>query len=400
MIREQTEQKKQNQTNNTDNLRQLATYLNSGKLQSAITELRRAKQSVNSVSLAVRNKLQSQIVAPVLQSVEQKPETIEKNILANEAVVRETKPIINEPRPYQNRPKFERTPFNNDRNLDYKPRAFNNQGATRFNNTNNGKPAGRPFENRPFPPRPFAPRPFPPRPFVKKDSFVEEIEIQSDRNDRTFGNKRKTHEPVGEKKPLSKKAQLKLGLIDDDVDDDGGRVGRRYKPKKREDIKPVQNIVIDRATITTDNLTVKILSEKIGKPVAEIVKKLFILGIMATINSRIDYDTAELVASELGITLEKKVQETYEQQVKSELEKNDEQDLENLEKRYYRAERLKNQDAIDRMKDLKIALFPNNSLQERVDNFSTLYVDYGQKMIDELLENLHPLKQDYSIITL
>lgn len=74
--------------------------------------------------------------------------------------------------------------------------------------------------------------------------------------------------------------------------------------------------------------------------------------------------------------------------------------LENLEKRYFKAERLKNQDQLDRMLDLKIALFPNNSLQERVDNFSTLYVEFGQKMIDELLENLHPLEQNYAIIVL
>jgi len=74
--------------------------------------------------------------------------------------------------------------------------------------------------------------------------------------------------------------------------------------------------------------------------------------------------------------------------------------LENLEKRYFKAERLKNQDQLDRMLDLKIALFPNNSLQERVDNFSTLYVDYGKEMVDTLLENLHPLDQNYVIITL
>lgn len=74
--------------------------------------------------------------------------------------------------------------------------------------------------------------------------------------------------------------------------------------------------------------------------------------------------------------------------------------LEHLEKRYFKAERLKNQDALDRMLDLKIALFPNNSLQERVDNFATLYAEYGQGMIDALLQNLHPLDQNYGIITL
>jgi len=74
--------------------------------------------------------------------------------------------------------------------------------------------------------------------------------------------------------------------------------------------------------------------------------------------------------------------------------------LENLEKRYFKAERLKNQDELERMLDLKIALFPNNSLQERVDNFSTLYTEFGQEMIDILLEKLNPLDQNYSIITL
>ena len=74
--------------------------------------------------------------------------------------------------------------------------------------------------------------------------------------------------------------------------------------------------------------------------------------------------------------------------------------LNNLEKRFYKAERLKNQELIDRMTDLKIALFPNNSLQERVDNFATLYVEFGQQLIDVLLEELKPLDQNYSIITL
>lgn len=74
--------------------------------------------------------------------------------------------------------------------------------------------------------------------------------------------------------------------------------------------------------------------------------------------------------------------------------------LENLEKRYFKAERLKNQDQLDRMLDLKIALFPNNSLQERVDNFSTLYVDFGNDLIAVLLKNLNPLDQNYSVISL
>ena len=42
------------------------------------------------------------------------------------------------------------------------------------------------------------------------------------------------------------------------------------------------------------------------KTTAEVIKKLFTLGIMATINNSIDFDTAYLVASEFGITATKK----------------------------------------------------------------------------------------------
>lgn len=74
--------------------------------------------------------------------------------------------------------------------------------------------------------------------------------------------------------------------------------------------------------------------------------------------------------------------------------------LENLEKRFLKAERLHNQDVIDRMLELKIALFPNNSLQERVDNFASFYLDFGKDLIPSLMKELDPLHQHYTIIAL
>lgn len=65
--------------------------------------------------------------------------------------------------------------------------------------------------------------------------------------------------------------------------------------------------------ITSETITVKELSEKIGKPAAEIIKKLFILGIMATINQEIDFDTCSLIASDYGIELEHNVAKTFEE---------------------------------------------------------------------------------------
>ncbi len=64
--------------------------------------------------------------------------------------------------------------------------------------------------------------------------------------------------------------------------------------------------------MTCELITVKDLSEKIGKTVAEIVKKLFMLGIMATINQEIDYDTASLVCADFGIELELQVAKSFE----------------------------------------------------------------------------------------
>ena len=87
---------------------------------------------------------------------------------------------------------------------------------------------------------------------------------------------------------------------------------RRRNRRKQQEIHKIEPIVIEKAVITTENITVKELSEKIGKPAAEIIKKLFMLGIMATINQEIDFDTCALVAADYDIELEKQLTKTYE----------------------------------------------------------------------------------------
>lgn len=52
------------------------------------------------------------------------------------------------------------------------------------------------------------------------------------------------------------------------------------------------------------SITVKEFASKIGYEVTEIIKKLMMLGIMATINQEIDFDTATLIASEFDVTVE------------------------------------------------------------------------------------------------
>ncbi len=59
-------------------------------------------------------------------------------------------------------------------------------------------------------------------------------------------------------------------------------------------------------------ITVKELAETMKKQASEVIKKLFTMGIMATINQELDFDTAYLVAGEFGITATKQVVVTEE----------------------------------------------------------------------------------------
>ncbi len=96
-------------------------------------------------------------------------------------------------------------------------------------------------------------------------------------------------------------------------DEDSPTGNRRPKRGKQQPVRRPEPVVIEKAVITTEMITVKDLSEKIGKPVAEIIKKLFMLGILATINQEIDFDTCELIASDYGIELEQKLIKSFEE---------------------------------------------------------------------------------------
>ena len=153
------------------------------------------------------------------------------------------------------------------------------------------------------------------KPKMPSVEIVESIVTKPERN---FGNKNKTKSFDTEKKELSKKTKMKMGYIDidDNYIDGEERMGRvRTKVKKQKVQVAPEKIVIEKAVIDTENLTVKILSEKIGKPAVDIIKKFMMLGMMPNINSVIDYATAELVAQEFGVTLEQKISKNYEEKL-------------------------------------------------------------------------------------
>ena len=72
-----------------------------------------------------------------------------------------------------------------------------------------------------------------------------------------------------------------------------------------------------------EEITVGELAEMLHMTAAEVIKKLFALGQMATVNEVIDYDTAEIVATELGAKCEKAVVVTIEDRIIDDSEDDD-----------------------------------------------------------------------------
>ena len=86
--------------------------------------------------------------------------------------------------------------------------------------------------------------------------------------------------------------------------------GKKNKKKVQKDNEErnKQKIFELKEITIPENITVKDLATEMKKTTAEVIKKLFDLGIMATINNTVDFDTAYLVASEFGITANKKTE--------------------------------------------------------------------------------------------
>ena len=64
-----------------------------------------------------------------------------------------------------------------------------------------------------------------------------------------------------------------------------------------------------------DEITVGELASRLKVTAAEVIKKLFLYGIMASINEVVDFDTAEIVATDLGAKVEKEVVVTIEDKI-------------------------------------------------------------------------------------
>ena len=94
--------------------------------------------------------------------------------------------------------------------------------------------------------------------------------------------------------------------------------GNKRRNEEQEKMRRLQLEVAKKAPLVVkipDEITVGELASRMKKTAAEVIKQLIKLGVMASVNQSIDYDTAALVAMELGCKVEKEVIVTIEERL-------------------------------------------------------------------------------------
>ena len=93
------------------------------------------------------------------------------------------------------------------------------------------------------------------------------------------------------------------------------------KDKERLAMEKIKREVFEKAKNTQlsitvpDEISVGELASRLKVNANEVVKKLFMMGVMATVNEVVDYDTAYLIADELGVKVSKEVVVTIEEKL-------------------------------------------------------------------------------------
>ncbi|SHI71316.1 translation initiation factor IF-2 [Dethiosulfatibacter aminovorans DSM 17477] len=138
---------------------------------------------------------------------------------------------------------------------------------------------------------------------------------QNNQNRQGGSSNRNKSQGRDDRKQLSKKSgvqQKQQGNARQDADNKGGNVKRRSLQKKekgkKQQYKRAQELnKVDEVKEYKigESIIVKDLAEVLEIPVNTLITKLISNGIMANLNQEIDFETAYIIAEEMGITLEK-----------------------------------------------------------------------------------------------
>lgn len=155
-----------------------------------------------------------------------------------------------------------------------------------------------------------SPQPVRPRPeHLRVPSVPQEVKAVSEkvRQDKARVEKK-------QEKEYAVRARDRKELLEESLMDRKLRPQVVQKKKTAPDEPVPQQVAEKKPIVIGESITVKELAEKMKKSPAEIIKKLLMLGVMATINQEIDADTATIVAAEFGYEVEVKVEPDIEAQ--------------------------------------------------------------------------------------
>ncbi len=97
--------------------------------------------------------------------------------------------------------------------------------------------------------------------------------------------------------------------------------GKPFNSKRETEAQKLKRLELERArkqqlkVQIPDEIVVSELAARLKVTATEVIKKLFNLGVMANLNETIDFDTASLVAEELGAKVEKEIVVTIEERL-------------------------------------------------------------------------------------
>ena len=147
--------------------------------------------------------------------------------------------------------------------------------------------------------------------YVNLDKYNEKYETIAS----TEGGNRRQNDAYTKKQKISQKSQ---------------KGKQQFSKKKETEAQKLKRLELEKARKkqleiqVPDEIVVSELASRLKVTAADVIKKLFSLGVMVTINQSVDYDTACIVAEEFGAKVTKEVVVSIEERLFEEVEDTDE----------------------------------------------------------------------------
>ncbi len=134
--------------------------------------------------------------------------------------------------------------------------------------------------------------------------IAREDEMDLEYEEELIEKENKKQEPQTSSSKQMKQAQVTVNKT---------KVGKKELAKKKKEMyKNKEKLIsngpaVDNTNVVTykDGMTISDLAKALGVQSSDLIKKLFMLGLLATVNNKVDFDNAELLVSEYGKELKR-----------------------------------------------------------------------------------------------